>query len=84
MHDIGIAKSGTFAVTIMDNKVTIYLFENGKFITFMDSEVEMYLEEIGILQDSNYYFENLIKLNKDFKQGFFDEIFERAKKIKKQ
>jgi len=57
-----------------------FIFENGRYDGFSPDECESFLTEVGSYP-LTYKFENVIKLDRDFRNGKFDLIFELAKTI---
>jgi hypothetical protein len=56
------------------------IFENGQHDGFAPDEVESFLNIIGFCGDaSNYEFTNVIRLLKDFNDGFFDSAIVEGK-----
>lgn len=57
------------------------IFENGKFDGFSPEEQKEILIPIGISEDlMNYKFENVRKVNEDFRKGVFNIAFKRIAK----
>ncbi len=57
------------------------IFENGKSDGFSPDEQKEILVPIGISEDlMNYKFENIGKVNEDFRTGLFNVVFKRITK----
>jgi hypothetical protein len=63
-----------------EKRVSI-IFENGKTEEFSFEEQQQVLIPIGLSEDlMNYKFENIGKVNEDFKTGVFNSVFKRIAK----
>ena len=52
-----------------------FIFENGRYDGFAPDEVTSFLEEVGFDPSvSNYQFENVMKLRRDFDSGEFRSV----------
>ena len=57
------------------------IFENGKYDKFSPDEQREILIPVGISEDlMNYKFENVGKVNEDFRKGVFNIVFKRIAK----
>lgn len=55
------------------------IFENGEYDGFSVKDREIFLEQVGFSpSNSNYRFKNVMELNKDFKDGYWN--FNKIKK----
>ena len=57
-----------------------FIFENGNYDGFSPEECDRFLKEIG-RYPLIYTFENVIKLDRDFRNGLFESVFNLARTI---
>ena len=70
-------EAGTLGVTFNDyGSGEQIIFANGNFDGFSKSEQKQFLEKVGHYRfGAGYHFSNVIKVDEDFKNGFWDEVF---------
>ena len=66
-----------------DKQSQFMLFTNGSYCGFSKDEVTKYLTFIGRIT-CNYEFTNVIKLERDIENGYFNSIFEKLRYNNKQ
>lgn len=73
---------------IGERKGYAFIFENGRYDGFAPDEVERFLKVLDHYGNSRYFwtykFTNVIALDRDFKNGAFDEPFSEAQILKEE
>jgi len=55
-----------------------FIFENGEYSGFSSDEIEPFLKIVG-RTDLDYNFTNVMKLSRDYDNGYFNNMFKNTK-----